>query len=103
MTSTSWDSVITQSIVAAELAIDNHMGGAFPLTTTGDTPASGVPVNVKQAAENVAVAVLKQTDAPFGTAGSDDFMGELDIDDAARREITRTPLLMGMRETWGVA
>ena len=100
---TSWDTDLTQAIVSAEVAMDLYWGRSFP--DTGDNPEiPGIPVQVRQAAENVAVAVFKQTDAPFGTAGSDAFsMGELDFDDLARREIHRSPLLRGFRRGWGVS
>ena len=103
ITDTSWDTEITQALISAEVAMDIYWGRSFP--DTGTNPEiPGIPVQVRQAAENVAVAVLKQTDAPFGVAGSDAFaLGELDFDDQARRELMRSPLLKGFRRGWGVS
>lgn len=100
---TSWDDEITQAIVSAEVAMDLYWGRSFP--DTGDNPEiPGIPVQVSQAAENVAVAVFKQTDAPFGVAGSDALaLGDLDFDDLVRREIQRSPLLRGFRRGWGIS
>jgi len=90
---TTWDTEITQAIIAAETTMDVAWGRSFP--DTGINPRwPGIPVQVTQAAENIAIAVLKQTDAPFGVAGSDAFaLGEIDIDDLVRRELYRSPLL----------
>ena len=102
ITDTSWDAEITQAIVSAEVAMDVYWGRSLP--DTGLNPEiPGIPSQVTQAAENIAVAVLKQTDAPFGVAGSDEYLGELDIDDAVRRELNRSPLLRGMRRGWGLS
>ena len=100
---TDWDTELTQAIIAGEVAMDLYWGRSLP--DTGSNPEiPGIPVQVKQAAENVAVAVFKQLDAPFGVAGSDAFaLGEIDIDDLARREIHRSPLLRGYRRGWGVS
>lgn len=98
---TTWDAEITQAIISAESAMDLWWGRAFP--DTGLRPRwPGIPVQVSQAAENIAVAVLKQTDAPFGIAGSDSMMGELDIDDTVRRELHRSPLLRSFKVSQGM-
>ena len=90
---TSWDTEVTQAIIAAETTMDVAWGRSFP--DTGINPRwPGIPVQVTQAAENIAIAVLNQTDAPFGVAGSDAFaLGEIDIDDLVRKELYRSPLL----------
>jgi hypothetical protein len=98
---TTWDEEITQAIISAETAMDLWWGRSFP--DTGTNPRwPGIPVQVSQAAENIAVAVLKQTDAPFGIAGSDSMMGELDIDDTVRRELHRSPLLRSFKVAQGM-
>lgn len=100
VTGTEWDTEITQAIVAAELAMDIAWGRSFP--DTGTNPKiPGIPVMVTQAAENVSVAVLKQTDAPFGTAGSDDWFGELELEDEVRKALARSPLLRGFKVAAG--
>lgn len=67
--------------------------------------AAGVPVPVANAAANVAVGVYKLRDSPTGTAGSDDFVGALDVTEVVRRAISRDPLLAGfkVRGSFGVA
>lgn len=85
---TAWDTAIIQGAVAGEVKLDQRNGGAY---------ASGsVPVFMKQASENVAVAVLKSLDAPWGTAGSADFsLGDLQLDDEVTKELRRNPLVWG--------
>ena len=98
---TTWDAEITQACISAETAMDLWWGRSFP--DDGINPRwPGIPVQVSQAAENIAVAVLKQTDAPFGIAGSDSMMGELDIDDTVRRELHRSPLLRSFKVSQGM-
>ena len=101
ITDTAYDADITQAVIACETAMDLYWGRSLP--DTGINPQwPGVPVQVSQAAENLAVAVWKQVDAPFGQAGGDVF-GTIDFDDEARRIITRSPMLRGLRVTYGVA
>ena len=91
---TAWDTGIQQAMVAGEVKIDQRLGGAYAV--------DAVPVFIKQAAENVAVAVLKSLDAPWGTAGSSDFsLGELPVDDEVTRELRRNPLVFGEAIQWG--
>lgn len=99
---TTWDTELTQAIISAEIAIDQYLGRSFP--DTGDFPViAGIPIPITQAAENTAIAVLKQTDAPFGQTGSDGLFGDLDVGDLVRAELYRSPLLAGYRHKWGVA
>ena len=51
------------------------------------------------------MAVYKEADRPTGTAGSDDFMGAIDVTDIARRIIDRSVTLKAFRvnESFGVA
>ncbi len=102
ITTGDYDRELTQANISAETSKDRFWQRSFPDTGTNPQYA-GVPAQVRQAAENVAVAYFKQTDAPFGVAGSDEFMGAMDIDDMARREIMRSPLLKGFRVAFGVA
>lgn len=101
-TDTAWDTAIQQAAITGELQIDIHLGGAYTYTAWGPTAADpAVPLFITQAAENVTVAVLKQTDAPFGVAGSDEFMGELTIEDQVRKELRYSPLFMGQAVQFG--
>lgn len=94
----SWDVELTQAIIAGEVAIDYQLGRSLP-----DECITGIPQMVSQAAENVGVAIFKGTDSPFGVVGSDDYLGELDVTEVVRREVGRSPLLRGLRVSWGVA
>lgn len=93
---TDWDTELTAAIISAEIALDLNLGRSFP--DTGTNPRYPfVPVPIAQAATNVAVAVAKATDAPFGQSSSADLYGELEVADVVRREIQRSPILVGFR------
>lgn len=97
----TFDELITESIVAAELAIDKHTGHSFP--SLGPNPRwPFVPLDIVAAATNTTVAVLKQTDAPFGTASASELYGELSIEEAVRVEVARSPLVKGYRVRAGM-
>jgi hypothetical protein len=101
-TDTSRDAALTQTIIAGEVAMDQWFHRSLP--DTGDNPAiPGVPEPVKQAAENIAVAFWKQTESPFGVAGSDEWIGELSVTEMVRREMLRSPLMVGYRVGFGIA
>lgn len=106
---TEYDDRILQSIVAGEYALDAELGRSFPDTATPpdeDPPivpiVEGIPEAIKSAAADIAVAVYKAGDAP-GVAGSDDFLGALDVTEIVRGELERNPLLRGFRVSWGIA
>ena len=102
ITDTAWDSILTTAIVSAEIALDKWLGRSFP--DTGTNPEFPyIPVDVIQAAGNIAVAVARQMDAPFGTAASGDLFGEIDLGDEVRRSLERSPHLRGYRAQWGVS
>ena len=88
------DTRLTQAIVAAEVQIDRHLGAGF----TGS-----IPVPIVEAATSIAMAIYKAGDSPTGTAGSDDWLGVIDISEEVRREFQRNPMLVGWRVEWGVA
>ena len=97
-----WDTELTQAIIAGEVAIDISMGRSFP--DTGSNPqVVGIPEQIKQASENIGVKIFKTLDAPFGTAGAEGFLGELDLTEMVRREIIFNPLISGYQIAWGVA
>ena len=97
-----WDVALTQAMIAGEVAIDIGLGRSFP-DSGGNPQVIGVPEQIKQASENIAVKIFKMLDAPFGTAGSEGFLGELDLTEIVRREIMFNPLLGGYQVAWGVA
>ena len=97
---TEWDTELTSAIITAEVALDLNLGRSFP--DAGVNPQYPfIPEPIRQAATNVAVAVAKSTDAPFGQSSSSDLYGELETADVVRREIQRSPVLVGFRVRTG--
>jgi len=98
---TEWDTELLQALLAAEVALDEALGRSFP-----DAQPFGevfnIPAGIVQAAENIAVAIFKALDAPGGQAGSDDWFGELDLSEQARREVRRSATMLGYRRRFGV-
>ena len=76
------------------MQIDRHLGAGF-----GGT----IPSPIKEAAENIAISVYKAGDSPTGVAGSDDWLGTIDVSEEVRREFQRNSLLVGWRTEWGIA
>lgn len=97
------DTPLTQAIIAGEVAMDTLNGRSFP--DTGINPEiPGVPQGVRVWALDVAVEIWRLRDTAAGfTAGSDDWVGTIDVLEAARRAIRRNPLALGWRVAWGVA
>lgn len=62
-----------------------------------------IPAGITAAATSIAHAIYKAGDAPTGSAGSDDFIGSLDVAELVRREFQRNPGLVGFRTGFGVA
>ena len=99
----SWDAQITEAIVAAEVAIDAHLGRSFP-DIDPDPVILAVPEGVKQVALAASVGVYQAGSAPFGTTGSDVFaLGAVNVPEVIRTEVQRNPLLTGLAVSWGVA
>jgi hypothetical protein len=96
ITTNQWDAAITEATVSAENAIDLYLGAAIDIS---ETPA---PVQITQAAENIAIAVFKTTDTPFGVAGSGEYLGEFNLEDEVQREF-RSRLLRGFKVSWGLS
>ncbi len=61
-----------------------------------------VPETVHTKALNLAMLEYKKTDSPTGTAGSDAFIGELNVNDSIRAELNDRTLL-GLKIEWGVS
>ncbi len=107
----SLDSVVTEAILVMETMIDVYLGTSYPQTpdpspATSDAldpaPIVGIPELVKKAAKLGAIALTKLDDAPFGTAGSDEFFGVIEPDNAGRAFASVKPILVGLRRSWGV-
>ena len=62
----TYDTLLTQAIVATELAIDQHLGRSFPDPSAGEI--EGIPEAVKQVALSASIAVYNNTLMPAGTA-----------------------------------
>ena len=69
--------------------------------TVGDEWIDVVPETVKKKTINLAMLEFKKDDSPLGVAGSDAFLGELDMSAMIRAELNDRTLL-GLRVTWGV-
>jgi hypothetical protein len=98
---TDRDADLLEAIIGAEISIDYELGRSFP--DTGLNPAiRTVPASVTMLATSAAIAVYKAGDAPFGTAGSDDWFGAVSIADVASQTIRRSPLIRGLQVSFGV-
>jgi hypothetical protein len=97
-----YDDALTAAIISAEIAIDQWNERSFP--DTGTNPQiPGVPAPVQQWALDAAIGVWKAADAPFGSAGTDAWIGAVDVVGVTERIIRRHPLSLGYRIAWGVA
>lgn len=96
----SKDEQITEAIIAGENAIDRELGRSFP--DQGSNPQiQGIPGAISNLAKKAAVAVYSGDHSPFGTAGSDDWMGAISVADAVSNTIKRSPLLRGFQVSFG--
>ena len=110
--SAEWDTEVLQAIVSMEYLIDAYMEHSLPDPADPDVgtddalvppPIEGIPEAVKQAALDGTLAVFKATDTPFGTAGSDDFIGAVDFDTRRQRALNQVkPMLLGFKLGWGL-
>jgi hypothetical protein len=97
-----YDDQLTTANQAAETAIDQTLGRSFP--DTGDNPeVDGVPAAVQSWALDATIALWKAADAPFGQAGSDTWLGSIDIIGETERVMRRHPGAYGYKVSWGVA
>jgi len=102
-TDSSKDAQLTEAGVAGEVAIDQHLGRAFP-DIEPDPVVTVVPAAISQVALAVAVGVYTSASAPFGSAGSDSWaLGAVSVPDIVRTEVQINPLLTGYAVSWGVA
>jgi hypothetical protein len=100
---TAKDAYLTQAIIAVESAIDRTCGRSFPDPSGGEI--QGVPEAIKQVATSASIAVYNNLSTPSGSGGSDDWFGEQEqsLGEVIRREVRRSPLLMGYKVSFGVA
>ena len=101
ISSSTHDTALTQSIIAAEIQIDQYLGRSFP--DTGTNPEiEGIPIPIKEAATLAAMTVWKMGDAPTGYAGGD-YLNEIDVARSLWQQFDRNPLLTGYHATGGLA
>ena len=100
---TSFDTELTQAVIAAEVAIDQLNGRSFP--DSGDNPAiDGIPEAIRVWALDASIATWKLRDTTSGfDAGSDDWIGAIDTTEQARRALRRNPLALGWKISAGLA
>lgn len=99
---TEYDAALTVANNFAETAIDQTLGRSFP--DTGDDPEiDGVPAAITQWALDSTIALWKAADAPFGQAGSDTWLGSIDVIGETERVMRRHPGAYGYKVSWGVA
>jgi len=107
ITDTSLDTDITQAIIAAELAIDRLSGRSLPDLPTvepveGDE-IDGITETRRLWALSTSIAVMKLRDTVYGSGGSDEWLGVVDVNEQARRALKRNPLALGEQVTFGLA
>jgi hypothetical protein len=98
---TSLDTELAQAVNAGELQMDVLLNRSFP--DTGTNPEiPGVPQSIQVAALSVAIGTFKLRDTIYGSAGTDDWLGSVDVSEQVRRVFQRNPLLMGYKRGWGI-
>ena len=96
------DLAVQQAGISGEIQIDQTLGRSFP--DTGSNPEIlTVPIPIQQLALQAAIAVWKSAQAPFGSAGSDSYLGAISVENVIERELQRNPQLRGYQKAWGVA
>ena len=102
ITDTILDVEVAQAINAAELQIDVRLDRSFP--DTGTNPQiPGVPSAIQVAALSATIGTLKLRDTVYGSAGTDDWLGSVDVGEQVRRVFLRNPLLAGYVVGFGLA
>ena len=104
ITDTSQDTELTTAVVAAETQIDVFNERSFP--DTGTNPEiPGIPSTISVWALDASIAVYKLRDATAGgfEAGSDAWIGSIDVADEVRRSLRRNPLAYGFKVAHGIA
>ena len=98
----TFDADLTAVIIAAEVAIDQHLGRSFP-----DPLPLGqitvVPEAAVQVATQASVRVWKEADRAGVVSGSDDWFGELEIGGSVYQVMQANPILAGFHVSWGAS
>jgi len=106
------DAVITEAIVSIEALIDAFLGTSYPQDVDPDAgtddaldpaPILGIPVQIQKAAKLGAISLVSLDSTPHGQAGSEEFFGVIEPDNAGRAFNSVKPLLMGLKRSWGIA
>ena len=101
------DDDITQSIIAAELQVDQWNGHSFPDDSLTDPvegdEIDGIPEPIRLWALSASIGTYKLRDQVYGSAGVDDWIGSVDVADQVRRALQRNPLAVGFRRSFGIA
>lgn len=102
---TFWSLVVAQVndvIVPAEM--DGIVAGITVVTQSqgGVGEIQGIPEAVRSVARAAAVSIYQSAAAPFGSSGSDDFLGTISVAAVVADAIRRNPQLMGFKVSWGV-
>lgn len=96
------DDELLEAILSGESSIDRELGRSFP--DQGTNPQiQYVPAAVASLAKKSAVAIYTGDRSPFGTAGSDEWLGAVSVADVISRTIRRSPLLRGFQVSFGFA
>jgi len=101
------DEDITQAIIAAELQIDQLNEVSYPGDSTtepihGDE-IDGIPEPIRLWALSASIGTYKLRDQVYGSAGSDDWLGSIDVAEQVRRSLQRNPMALGYKRGFGVA
>lgn len=93
----------TGTVASGTFPLDGELDRYMITTlTVGDEWIDIVPETVKKKTINLAMLEFKKDDSPLGVAGSDAFIGELDMSAMIRAELNDRTLL-GLRVSWGTA
>ena len=99
-TETGFDEDLEEAVIASEIALDFELGRSFP--DTGSNPQYPfVPRSIAMICTAAAIAVYKAADAPFGTAGAEEWFGAQSVADVAAQSIRRNPLIRGFQVSFG--
>ena len=100
LSNTTFDTDMTAVIIAAEVAIDQHLGRSFPdPAPLGEIQS--VPEAAVQVATQASVRVWKEADRAGVVSGSDDWFGELEIGASVYQVLMANPVLVGLHVSWG--
>ena len=108
-----FDTEILQAVAGLEYLIDAYLDTSFPQDADPDAgtddaldppPVEGIPEIVKQAALQGSIKVFRVPQAPFAEAGSDDFIGAVEIPSATRQAFNDVKsMLLGLKRGYPLA